>query len=280
MNAPAPPPTRASRYTWLHWLSVARFVAIHLVCLAALWTGVTGRSLAIFGGLYALQMFAITAVYHRYFAHRAYRMGRAARFIGAFIAQTSGQRSVLWWAATHRHHHRHSDGPEDIHSPRRGFWWSHVGWMLSPEHDETRWGLIPDWKKEHDRCLELRLLHRFQYTPMIVAGLTCLWFAGWPGLVVGFFWTFITAYHVTFTINSLSHLWGSQRFETGDDSRNNPLLALLTFGEGWHNNHHRFPWSARQGLRWWEVDLTWYGLLLLQRLGVVRDLKQAPTDAH
>jgi len=269
-----PPTSSASvTYTWQDWLSILRFIALHFVCLGAIWTGMPARALALAFAVYAVQMFAVTAVYHRYYAHRSYKMGRVARFVGAFFAQTSGQRSVFWWAAVHRHHHRHTDTPEDLHSPRHGFWHSHMLWMLSHKNDHTRFEMIPDLKKMMDQAPELRLLHRFQNVPLLLTLLTCYLIAGWAGFVA-FFWALIACYHITFTINSLSHIWGSQRYDTGDDSRNNALLALLTFGEGWHNNHHHHQASARQGFFWWELDMTWYGLLALERLGIVSDLKR------
>jgi len=272
----SPTSTASVTYTWQDWLSILRFIALHLVCLGAFWTGMPTRALVLAVAVYALQMFAVTAVYHRYYSHRSYKMGRVARFVGAFFAQISGQRSVFWWAAVHRHHHRHTDEPEDLHSPRHGFWHSHMLWMLSHKNDHTRFEMIPDLQKMMDQAPELRLLHRFQHIPLLLSMLTCWLIAGWPGFVA-FFWALIACYHITFTINSLSHIWGTQRYDTGDDSRNNPLLALLTFGEGWHNNHHHYQASARQGFFWWELDLTWYGLLALERLGIVWDLKR-PTD--
>jgi stearoyl-CoA desaturase (delta-9 desaturase) len=181
----------------------------------------------------------------------------------------------LWWAAKHRHHHLHSDTPHDVHSPRRtGFLYSHIGWVFARRHGDTDFGQIADFA----RFPELRLLHRFEVAPAVLLGAFCFLVAGWSGLVVGFFWSTVLVYHGTFCINSLAHVRGRKRYVTGDDSRNNLGLALITMGEGWHNNHHAYPASARQGFRWWEVDATFYILKLLAALGVVRNLKAPPAS--
>lgn len=255
--------------------TVIPFVLVHLGCFAAIWTGITWPSVALCVTLYWLRMFAVTAGYHRYFSHRAFATGRAFQFILAFLAQSTAQKSVLWWAAKHRHHHLYSDSIEDTHSPRHaGFLYSHVGWIFARRHDRTEFGQVPDLA----RFWELRWLAKVEIAPAVLLGALCFLVAGWPGLVVGFLWSTVLVYHATFCINSLAHVRGSTRYVTGDDSRNNPLLAVLTMGEGWHNNHHAYPSSARQGFRWWEVDATYYILLLLARLGLVRNLKVPPAS--
>ncbi|MCA9673345.1 MAG: acyl-CoA desaturase [Myxococcales bacterium] len=254
-------------------LSSAVFITVHLVCFAAIWTGVYWRDIAICVGLYWLRMFAITAGYHRYFSHRTYKMGRVMQFIMAFLAQSSAQKGVLWWAANHRHHHRHSDQPEDCHSPvQRGFWWSHVGWIMSSDHTETR----ADDIKDFSQYPELVWLNKYHVLPVVVLAAIVYLAAGWSGLVVGFFWSTVITWHGTFTINSLTHVFGKRRYETTDDSRNNWLLALITMGEGWHNNHHHYQASCRQGFFWWEIDATYYILKGLEKLRLVRDLREPP----
>ncbi|MDH7973988.1 acyl-CoA desaturase [Sphingomonas sp. AR_OL41] len=253
--------------------SIAPFLLVHIGCLAALWTGVTWPALALCIGLYWLRMFGVTAGYHRYFSHRAFATSRWFQFVLAFVAQSSAQRSVLWWAAKHRHHHLHSDTAEDVHSPlHRGFVYSHVGWIFARSHDSFDPARIPDFA----RYPELRLLNRFELAPAVIMALLCLLIAGWSGLVVGFLWSTVLVYHGTFCINSLAHVRGRKRYVTGDDSRNNWLLALVTMGEGWHNNHHAYPSSTRQGFRWWEVDATYYVLKALALLGIVSKLKAPP----
>ena len=251
----------------------ASFLVIHAGCLAAIWSGVSWQAIAICVVLYWLRMFAITAGYHRYFSHRAYSTSRVFQFILAFLAQSSAQKSVLWWAAKHRHHHLHSDTANDVHSPRhKGFVYSHVGWIFYRRHDATDLVKVADFASHP----ELMWLHRFELLPAILTGALCVIIAGWSGLVVGFFWSTVVLYHATFCINSLAHVHGRKRYVTGDDSRNNWLLAVFTMGEGWHNNHHAYQSSAQQGFRWWEIDVTYYVLVALSWLGIVWDLKMPP----
>ena len=251
------------------------FVLVHVACVAAWWTGVSARGLALCAALYVLRMFAITAGYHRYFSHRSFRTGRVMQCVLACLAQSTTQKSVLWWAALHRHHHRHSDTEHDVHSPRhRGFWYSHVGWIFDRRWDRPDLGGIPDLT----RYPELVFLQRHEQLPSLVLALACLAAFGWEGLVVGFFWSTVLLYHGTFFINSMAHVHGTRRYATGDDSRNNWWLALLTMGEGWHNNHHAYQRSARQGFRWWEVDVTYYILKGLQAVRLVHDLGEPPAD--
>ena len=270
----------------IDWLRALPFIGMHVACVAVLWVGVSVTAVGVALALYAVRMFAITGFYHRYFSHRTFRTSRAVQFAFALVGASSVQRGPLWWAAHHRNHHRHADTPGDPHSPaQRGFWWSHVGWFLTREGFRTDWSRIPDLA----HYPELRWLDRYDtVVPVLLA--VALYLVGetlqqvapqlgtdGPQLLVwGFFVSTVVLFHVTVTINSLAHRFGRRRFDTRDDSRNNAWLALLTFGEGWHNNHHFFPGTARQGFRWWEVDITWYGLRLLAALGLVHDLKPIP----
>lgn len=196
------------------------------------------------------------------------------------------QRGPLWWAATHRHHHKHSDHEGDIHSPVvSGFLWSHIGWLTSMKNFPTAYKAIPDLAK----FPELVFLNRYDQTVPFAYGFMMLGI-GWlletflpaSGVTIGqfFIWTFFISttvlLHGTLFINSLAHVWGRRRYETDDDSRNSWLLTLITLGEGWHNNHHRYPHSVRQGFRWWELDLTYYGLKILSSLGLIWDLRPVP----
>jgi stearoyl-CoA desaturase (delta-9 desaturase) len=249
------------------------FVLIHLACFAAIWTGVTWQALALCVGLYWLRIFAIGAGYHRYFSHRAFSTSRPFQFVLAALAQSTTQKSVLWWAANHRNHHLYSDTPQDVHSPRqKGFLYSHMGWIFARRHNTADLSKVPDLT----RYPELMWLHRFEQVPSFVLAVVCFLVAGWPGLIVGFVWSTILVYHATFCINSLAHVRGRKRYVTGDDSRNNWFLALLTMGEGWHNNHHAYQSSVRQGFRWWEVDPTYYITRMLSWVGLVHDLKVPP----
>ncbi|HEV2557603.1 MAG TPA: acyl-CoA desaturase [Microvirga sp.] len=253
--------------------STIPFILAHLACFAAIWTGVTWEAVAIAVAFYWLRMFAIGAGYHRYFSHRAYSTGRVFQFILAFLAQSTAQKSVLWWAAKHRHHHLFSDTEHDVHSPRQsGFLYSHVGWIFAEKHGDTDLVKVADFAKYP----EILWLHKYELLPATVLALVAFLIGGWPGLVVGFFWSTVAVYHGTFCINSLAHVHGKKRYVTGDDSRNNWLLAFFTMGEGWHNNHHAYQSSVRQGFRWWELDPTYYILKMLSWVGIVWDLKTPP----
>ena len=264
-----------SRYpsTVKDWYFAGRFVLMHLACFAAIWTGIPWEAVALCAVLYVIRMFGVTAGYHRYFSHRTYKMGRVMQFLMACLAQSSMQRGVLWWAAHHRHHHKYSDEPEDVHSVKQdGFFWSHVGWVLSPQWVDTDEARVKDLA----RYPELKFLNRHPHIPARVMAALCFYFLGWAGLVVGFIWSTVLLWHGTFTINSLAHVIGKRRYDTGDDSRNNWFLALITLGEGWHNNHHHYQASVNQGFYWWEIDITYYALWTMSKLGLVSDLRRPP----
>jgi stearoyl-CoA desaturase (Delta-9 desaturase) len=253
----------------------AAFVGMHLAAFGVFFTGMGWREAALAVFLYVLRMFAITAGYHRYFAHRAFSTSRVFQFVLAFLAQSSLQSGAVWWAAKHRDHHRYSDTPRDSHSPRQyGFWFAHVGWIFHESGGKADYGRVPDLT----RYPELMWLDRQRFLPGLLMGLAVWALFGWSGLVGGFVLSTVALYHATFAINSLAHVSGRQRYLTGDDSRNNWWLALLTLGEGWHNNHHYFMASTRQGFFWWEVDITYYLLRGLAALGLVWDLKTPPAQ--
>jgi len=271
----------------IDWVRVLPFLGMHVACLGVFWVGFSWAALWVALGLYALRMFAITGFYHRYFSHKAFKTSRPVQFLFALVGAASVQRGPLWWASHHRNHHRHSDTERDFHSPvQHGFIWSHMGWFLTPRGFRTDWAAIPDLQ----RYPELRWLDRFDLLVPVLLAVALFALGGWleaahpalgtsgPQMLVwGFFVSTVVLFHVTVTINSLAHKLGSRRYDTADNSRNNWLLALLTFGEGWHNNHHHFPGSARQGFRWWELDATYYALRLMALLGLVWDLKPVPT---
>ncbi len=226
----------------------------------------------LFGG-YTIRMFAITAGYHRYFSHRTYKTSRWFQFLLAFLGMTTAQQGPLWWAAHHRNHHKYSDLPEDIHSPRqRGFVWSHMQWFLSSRHKKTDYDKIKDFAKYP----ELRVMNRHDLVFIVALGFVMQLAFGPVALFWGFFVPIVLAWHITFCINSLAHVWGRRRYETDDDSRNNLTLAILTFGEGWHNNHHHYQRSARQGFYWWEIDISYYALKLLEAMRIVWDVECVP----
>jgi stearoyl-CoA desaturase (delta-9 desaturase) len=265
-------------------------VLIHVICFGALWTGWSWTAVGIAVALYWLRMFAITAFYHRYFSHRTFRTHRAIQFAFALLGTSSAQRGPLWWAAHHREHHRHSDHEPDPHSPGwRGVLWSHTAWFLTEKGRATNWKTIPDWR----RFPELIWLDRYHLigpflliATLFVAG--ALLGAWAPSLSTGplqlVVWGFgvstVALYHASFTVNSVAHMLGSRRFATGDDSRNNWFLALITLGEGWHNNHHYYPGTVRQGFYWWEFDPAYWALRVMSWVGLVWDLRPVPKRVY
>jgi stearoyl-CoA desaturase (Delta-9 desaturase) len=252
------------------------FWLCHLVCLGVFFVEFSWINVAICAALYYVRMsVGITAGYHRYFSHRTFKTSRAFQFVLALVGTLSAQKGVLWWAANHRHHHRYSDLDEDIHSPTlRGFWFSHVGWILCKRYEETRFDAIKDFASYP----ELRWLNKYFLVPPALLGVGMFLMGGFPLLIWGFFLSTVLLWHGTFTINSLSHVFGSRRYKTTDTSRNNFLLALITCGEGWHNNHHYHQNTANQGWFWWELDFSYYLLKALSWVGIVWDLR-TPSDA-
>jgi len=268
------------------WLRCVPFLALHAGCLGVIWVGWSPAAAGVAVGLYVVRMFAITGFYHRYFSHKTFKASRFWQFLFAVLGNSSAQRGPLWWAAHHRVHHAHADTEKDIHSPsRRGFWWSHIGWLMTPAAFPTDWRRVRDWAK----FPELVWLNRFDVVVplMLAAGLYGLGaaLAAWaPGLgtsgpqmlVWGFFISTVVLFHGTATINSLDHIWGRRRYATPDTSRNNAFLSVITLGEGWHNNHHHCSTTVRQGFFWWEFDITYYLLVALSWLGIVRELSPVP----
>ncbi len=283
-RTPDPKPSEESKRT--DWARMIPFLAMHAVCLAVIWVGFSWVAFAVTVTLYVVRMFAITGFYHRYFSHRTFKTSRAGQFIFGLLGASAVQRGPIWWAAHHRHHHVHSDKAEDVHSPvQHGFFWSHMGWFMSSKHFVADLSRVKDLLKYP----ELRFLDRFDIAIPTLLGVGVFLFGillkhvapglgtnGWQMLVWGFFISTVLVYHGTYTINSLSHVFGRQRYKTGDASRNNVWLAIITLGEGWHNNHHHYPASVRQGFYWWEFDITFYMLKLMSFLGLIWDLKPVP----
>jgi stearoyl-CoA desaturase (delta-9 desaturase) len=258
----------------IDWLGAWPFLTLHVAALAgAFLFPPSGWDLALCAAAFYLRILGISMGYHRYFAHRTFRTSRPFQLVLAFWAQTSVQKGVLWWAGHHRNHHRYADTPEDIHSPtRRGFLWSHMGWILTPRYSETPVDVIRDMAA----CPELLWLNRHKHVPSVVFAIAMFAIGGLSGFVWGFLVSTVLLWHSTFCINSLAHVYGTRRFATTDTSRNNLWLAFLTAGEGWHNNHHFFCSSARLGFRWWEFDPTYTLLRLLEKLRLVWAVRQPP----
>jgi stearoyl-CoA desaturase (delta-9 desaturase) len=264
------------------------FTVVHLLPLIAIFTGASTFDWIVCVALYFSRMFWITGGYHRYFAHKSYKTSRWFQFVIAFMAQTSAQKGALWWAGHHRVHHRTSDTFEDPHSMKHyGFWYSHVGWIIGPDYKTTDYKIIGDYSKYP----ELVWLNKHYLVPPVLLALSVMALggivnggsilamfttAGFSTLLIGFFLSTVVLYHGTFSINSIMHKFGKQRYESNDESKNNLLLALLTLGEGWHNNHHYYEVAARQGFFWWEIDITYYILRIFAFFGLVWDLKEVP----
>jgi stearoyl-CoA desaturase (delta-9 desaturase) len=268
------------------WLRCIPFVAMHSMCFGIIWVGWSPFAVTMAAALYFVRMFAITGLYHRYFSHRAFKTSRLGQFFFALLGSCAVQRGPLWWAAHHRHHHRHSDQESDHHSPlQHGFLWSHMGWFMSRPNFPTNLQAVADLAK----FPELRFLDRFDILIAILFAVGIYFFGVlvsvvWPGLgtsggqtlIWGFFVSTVVLYHGTYTINSLAHQIGRKRYDTEDTSKNSFLLSLITLGEGWHNNHHHYPGSTRQGFYWWEIDITYYILVLLSWTGLIWDLRPVP----
>ncbi len=270
-SQPAEPGVAIDRPRWRENLP---FWLVHAVALAgAIMVGWSWQAFAWLAITYSIRMFAITGGYHRYFSHRSYKTSRAFQLILGVLAVSTAQQGPLWWAAHHRNHHKFSDQPEDIHSPRqRGFWWSHMFWLLGSRHRATQFDRIKDFAKYP----ELRFLNKYDMVFAVGFGFLMYFLGGWTGVVWGHFVSIVIAWHVTFCINSLTHVWGSRRYATNDDSRNNVLLGFLAFGEGWHNNHHHYQRTAKQGFYWYEIDITYYTLKALELVGIVWDVAGVP----
>ncbi len=269
----------------VEWFRCLPYIILHVLATLAFFYPVTIPCLLVAVISYSLRMFSITAFYHRYFSHRSFKTSRFVQFLGAFVACSSGQRGPLWWAAHHRRHHRHSDTEDDVHSPHsKSFFWSHTLWFMTDYAVPTFLKEIPDLLK----FKELVFLNRFDWIPLILLGFGCYYapmipfvadltgMSSMQMLIWGFFVPTIVLYHATFAVNSITHMFGSRRFKTKDESRNNWIVAIFAFGEGWHNNHHFFPGSARQGFFKGEFDITYYGLKLLSLFGIVRELRPVP----
>lgn len=260
------------------YISAALFVAMHLAVLLVFVVPFHWSLVALALSSYFVRMWAITAGYHRYFAHRSFKTSRAFQFVLGLLGTTTMQNGPLWWASVHRRHHKYSDTPNDPHSPiYGGFWHAQVLWIFDRGMSEFDISNVNDLKVYP----ELRWLDAHRWIPIVGYAVACFAIAGFPGVVWGFVVPTIASLHATAFINSLAHMWGSRRYlKTNDTSRNNLFLAVLCLGEGWHNNHHHYMSSARQGFFWWEIDITYYTLKVLSWLGIVWDVRQPSVEAR
>lgn len=274
----------------IDWIRTIPFLGLHFTCLTVIWVGWSWPAVAVAAFLYFVRMFAVTGFYHRYFSHRTFKTSRWAQFLFAVLGNTAVQRGPLWWAAHHRHHHRHSDKEGDVHSPIvDSFYWSHMGWVTSKLNFRTNVAAVKDLARYPELCF----LDRFDTLVPILLAFSLFGFGAalnsiWPELgtsgpqmlIWGFFISTVVLFHCTCFINSLAHKLGRKRYRTTDESRNSLILALITLGEGWHNNHHHFPASTRQGFYWWEIDITYYLLRILSWTGLIWDLRSVPEQVR
>jgi stearoyl-CoA desaturase (delta-9 desaturase) len=252
------------------------FWSIHLIAVGGvIVSGWSWSGLLLAAALYYVRMFFVTAGYHRYFSHRAFKTSRPFQFLLAVGAESAAQKGVLWWAGHHRRHHKYSDKEGDIHSVKLdGWWWSHVGWITGsvPEFDRPDLANVKDLA----RFPELRWIDRHNMLPPIALAVVLALVGGWHALLWGFFVSTVLLWHGSFSINSLAHLIGRRRYATGDESRNSFWLAVITCGEGWHNNHHHYMTSANQGWFWYEIDFSYYVIRALGWMGLVWDIRVPP----
>jgi len=274
----------------IDWIGTIPFALVHLVGVLAIFTGISWAAVGMCLFMYYARMFAITGAYHRYFSHRTYKTSRFFQFVLAWWGASCAQQGPLWWAAHHRHHHKFSDTEQDIHSAKlRGLWWSHVGWIICKRYAKTNEEAVKDltkypelmWiDKNHGVAPFILAVLIFFFGVLLEHVAPGLHTNGMQMLAWGFFTSTTILYHGTFCINSLAHLIGKKRFETGEESKNSLILSIITMGEGWHNNHHRYPYSERQGIYWYEIDMSHYVLRIFSWFGLVWDIKLHPEEIY
>ncbi|MGE0393113.1 MAG: acyl-CoA desaturase [Vicinamibacterales bacterium] len=259
----------------VNWVTTIAMVAFHIAAVAAFFYIDTGAIIAAVVLYFVAGMLGIGMAYHRLLTHRSYKTPKWMEYFLTLCATLALEGGPIFWVATHRVHHQKSDRDGDPHTPREGSFWAHMGWIIMGQglHQETALlaRYVPDLAKDRFHVA----LTKWHWVPQVVVGLVLLAFGGIPYVLWGIGFRTVFGLHTTWLVNSATHLWGSRRFQTRDDSTNNWWVALLTFGEGWHNNHHAHPTSARHGLAWYELDLNWIGISTLKALGLAWDIKVA-----
>ena len=264
-----------SQHKRLNWTTTIAMTLFHLGAIAALFV-FSWRNLAVAVFLYWVATgLGISLGYHRLHTHRSYKTPRLLEYFLAICGSLTLEGGPITWVATHRIHHQKSDHDGDPHSPREGMWWAHVGWILFGESLDKLTGIVSKYAPDLGRDRFYVLLNKYHWVPLTVLGVALYAIGGWPMFLWGICVRVVFGLHATWLVNSATHMWGRRRFATRDDSRNNWWVALLTFGEGWHNNHHAHPTSARHGLAWYEFDPSWLTLKLLRRLGLAKAVQCA-----
>ncbi len=257
----------------INWSTTTTMVVFHAAAVAALFMFSWQGLVAMLALWWVSGSLGIGIGFHRLLTHRGYKTPKPVEYFLTVCGLLALEGGAINWVATHRIHHAHTEGPEDPHTPRDGKWWAHVGWILTGTAQQYDRATLQRYAPDLMRDPVHVFLNRWFFAPVVVVGLLLLAFGGWSMLFWGIFLRTTLGLHATWLVNSATHLWGQRRFETDDDSRNSWWVALLTFGEGWHNNHHAHPTSARHGLRWYEIDLNWYGIRALQMLGLAKSIK-------
>jgi fatty-acid desaturase len=265
--------TQMSERTKINWNTSVFMIIFHLGAVAALFV-FSWQALAVTLVLWWVSgSLGVGMGFHRLLTHRGFKTPKVVEYFLTFCGLLALEGGAINWVVTHRIHHAHTDVPGDPHTPRDGRWWSHMGWILTgtaQQHsEEVMWRYAPDLMKDRVQVW----MNRLYFVPLIISGLLLLAFGGWSFLMVGVFLRVTVGLHFTWLVNSATHIWGRRRFVTNDLSTNNWWVALLSFGEGWHNNHHAHPRAARHGLKWYEIDVNWYGIKTLQVLGLAKDIK-------
>jgi stearoyl-CoA desaturase (delta-9 desaturase) len=250
-------------------------VALHVIPVAAVMGGTTRGDWIACAVYYVVAAMGTGIGLHRYFAHRAFRTSRAFQFVLAVLACTAFA-EPLGFAGKHRLHHRHADTAADVHSPRQGFWFCWLGSLVDEGYTERE---LLRMTRDFVRFPELVWLRRWFWVPGLALGAATWAGGGFSTFAIGFCLSRVLLLHLVSTVNYFCHSTGTRRYDTRDASTNNALVALLTFGEGWHNNHHRYPWAARAGFRWWELDLVWYVIKVLAWMGLVWNVRDAPAPS-
>jgi stearoyl-CoA desaturase (delta-9 desaturase) len=265
--------------TGINWVTATFITLFHVGAVAALFM-FTWQALAVTFLMWVMSGMGIGMGYHRLLTHRGYKTPRAVEYFLTLCGILSLESGPISWVVTHRIHHAHTDTEGDPHSPRDGGWWSHMGWMLKGTAQQHSPQVMEHYAPDLMKQPFYTWLNRWYFVPIIALGGVLFAVGGWPMLTWGIFLRIVVGWHATWLVNSATHMWGSRRFKTTDDSTNNLWVALITFGEGWHNNHHAHPTAARHGLTWYEIDVNWWGIRALQLLGLAKSIKLINMDAQ
>lgn len=269
-----------SKYDRLNWITCFFMAAFHVLAIVALFHFAWGPFLLAVALTWIGLSWGIGMGYHRLHTHRGYKVPKWLEYFLAVCGTLTLEGGPIFWVAVHRIHHQKSDQPGDPHSPREGAWWAHMLWILFGEGLHNKTEILGKYAPDLYRDKFYRALNTFHWVPLTVLGFAIWATLGWDYVLWGIFARVTWGLHATWLVNSATHLWGSRRFATKDDSRNNWWVALLTFGEGWHNNHHAHPVSARHGLAWYELDITWLQIKLLQAVGLMKEVKEVSVDGE